>query len=250
MSARNAIKLLLVQARASDDPLARDEQLCIERRISGLDVNLEAKNALAEAATPSWLDGADALVIGGSGNFSVNHTLSQRWVTPLRGLLDAVLARSLPTFGICFGHQLLGLHLGARVETHAHLEEVGTLPFELTDVGKATAPFAALQPRFFAHTGHSDHVVDLPAGVELLARGEKVELQAFRVRGAPIYTTQFHPDLTGAEAQARYLSVKGAAAGAQKASAFDLAGKDEAATLLGGFLRSVATESDVTESDA
>lgn len=222
MCARKAMKLLLVQARAPEDPLAEDEQRCIARRIDGLDVTLLSRNALAEAAEARWLEGVDALVIGGSGNFSVNHALSQRWVTPLRSLLDAVLARALPTFGICFGHQLLGLHLGSKVETHAHLEEVGTLPFELTDVGRRTAPFSALLPRFFAHTGHSDHVVERPPDVELLARGEKVELQAFRVRGTPIYTTQFHPDLTGAEAQARYLSVKGAAAGAQKASAFEL----------------------------
>ena len=33
------------------------------------------------------------------------------------------------------------------------------------------------------------------AGVTLLARGKQVQLQAFKVDGAPFYASQFHPEL-------------------------------------------------------
>ena len=58
-----------------------------------------------------WLDGIDGLLIGGSGDYSVHHPQSQRWVNPMRVVLDAALQRRMPGFGLCFGHQLLGLHL-------------------------------------------------------------------------------------------------------------------------------------------
>lgn len=248
-------RLLLIQARDPADPLAEHERACVRRRLGGLDVRMRARNALGDIAEASWIENVDALVIGGSGNFSVNHELSQRWVEPLRAMLDVVLARSLPTFGICFGHQLLGLHLGSKVETHAHLEEVGTIPLELTPEGSKTEPFAGLTPKFFAHTGHSDHVVTLPAGVDLMIRGDHVEMQGFRVRGAPVFTTQFHPDLEGREARERYLSVKGGQEATtdpvtlRKAGAFRTEGHDEAAGLLARFVQNVARDQERESSD-
>ena len=243
------INLLLIQARAPDDPLTVHEQDCVRRRLDGLDVSLVVQNALSAQPETGWLRGVDAVVIGGSGNFSVNHALSQRWVAPLRAMLDVLLRRSTPTFGICFGHQLLGLHLGARVETHPDLEEVGTIGLELTSTGGDVAPFASLPHRFFAHTGHSDHVVDLPAGVTLVVRGDHVEMQGFRVNGAPVYTTQFHPDLTGAEARDRFLTVKGPGGGQppgeellRKAEAFRREGHDDAAGILARFVASLEPE--------
>lgn len=236
------LSLLLVQARSPEDPLVKHEQHCIQRRIQGADAQLVARNAIHDTAEIGWLSGVDAVVIGGSGDFSVNHPLSQRWVNPLRHLLDAIIEREMPTFGICFGHQLLGLHLGSKVETHAALEEVGTVELARTSAAAACDVFSALPARFSAHTGHSDHVVSLPPGVELLARGDQVEMQAFQLRGLPIITTQFHPDLTGAEARERYLAVKrGDDAVANraleaKAEAFHAAGHDHAAGLLRRFV--------------
>lgn len=234
--------LLLIQARAPDDPLTAHEQACVERRLDSLDcVDLRIRNAIGEPAEVDWLDGIDGVVVGGSGNFSVNHPESQVWVTPLRRLYDRVLADRMPFFGICFGHQLLGLHLGAEVATRPELEEVGTVGYELTEAGQGDELFSVLEAEgrdgFSAHTGHSDHVVALPDGLELIARNDHVELQAFRMIDAPIYSTQFHPDLTGAEAQERYLAVKGRGPEARrKAEAFAAAGKDEAASLLRRFV--------------
>jgi hypothetical protein len=56
--------------------------------------------------------------------------------------------------------------------------------------------FGPLGPTFLAHLGHEDSVVELPPGAVLLASSEQGGLQAFRLEGALIYGTQFHPELS------------------------------------------------------
>ncbi len=201
-------RLLLIQVRNAGDPMLAHERACLSARLARLAPALTAHNAVAEPARKEWLDGVDGVVIGGSGNFSVHHPLSQPWVEPLRALLEEILDRSLPGFGICFGHQLLGLHLGTPVATDPHKEELGTHGFQLTEGGLKDPLFSALDLDFEAHTGHSDCVTGVPAGVELLARNERLETQAFKVRDKPFYSVQFHPELLAGEARERYLMSK------------------------------------------
>ncbi len=223
--------------------MALHEHDCITRRIGDRRVKLRIANALTAPLNASALDDVDALIIGGSGNYSVHHPLSQSWVTPLRGLLERALKDRLPAFGICFGHQLLGQHLGAAVATKAQHAEMGTVPLTLTPHGSDDALFATLGPEFHAHTGHSDCVTTTPAGVDLLAQSDRLHTQAFRVRGSNFYTTQFHPDMTGAEAVARYEAFRAGLPAPEQhphGSKKFVAGKDDTAKLIGGFIDMVA----------
>ena len=52
--------------------------------------------------------------------------------------------------------------------------------------------------------GHEDHVVELPPGATLLASTERNPCQAYRFDDAPIYCTQFHPELEAADLDARF----------------------------------------------
>jgi len=202
------LKVLLIQIRDAEDIMAGHEHECVTRRIGQRPVELEIRNARVETASPQWLDGVDVLVIGGSGKYSVHHEESQPWVEPMRRLLDRALSDNLPGFGICFGHQLLGMHLGAPVLTDAQRTEIGTVQLRLTEAGQDCDVFSHLGEEFHAQTGHSDHVAELPPDVELLVENDVVPAQAFRVRGTRFYSTQFHPDLTAAEARHRYLAYK------------------------------------------
>lgn len=244
---KSPLRILLLQVRGASDPMLAHERSCLERRFAGQAVSIDSRNLIAEAAAPSWLDGADALVIGGSGAYSVHDPRSAPWVGPARTLLERALDRSLPGFGICFGHQLLGAHLGAIVEADPSHAEVGTRSFSLTDAGREDAVFGGLPADFRAQTGHSDSVMSVPPGVDLMATSEALETQAFRVRGTRYYTSQFHPDLTGQEARDRFEAYARALhdAGADPPSgdpgAF-VAGTDEAATLLGRLVGVVLDE--------
>jgi GMP synthase (glutamine-hydrolysing) len=183
--------------------MASHERACVRRRIGVGNADVIVRNAVDDEAGASWLDDVDAVIVGGSGDYSVHHPGSEPWVSRLRHLLDGALDSHMPGFGICFGHQLLGYHLGARVETDQRAE-VGTIDVQLTPSGASDELFSTLDHDFPVHTGHSDHVVDIPDDLELLASAPTLDTQAFRVRGTRFYTTQFHPDLTGAEAVARY----------------------------------------------
>lgn len=229
--------------------MAAHEEACVRRRLETSDHSFElaVRNTLVQPADPRWLDGADAFVIGGSGAFSVHDPRSQPWVTPMRTFLDRALAKRIPGFGICFGHQLLGVHMGANVRTEAAHAEVGTIDLELTEAGRRDRVFGGLDQPLRAQTGHSDSVMSVPEGVELLATSTKLDTQAFKVRDAPMWSAQFHPDLTGAEARARYEAYQAALARSNVDAPREgtdrfLAGADEASALLGRFLDVVMSE--------
>lgn len=235
------MKLLLIQSRPPQDAMIAQELTGIRRRLGDRPVQVSARNAVAEPARIEWLHGVDAVIFGGSGAYSVHHPRSQPWVTPMRAVIEDLLMRNVPCFGICFGHQLIGLHLGAPVITDPDREEVGTVQLRLTWEGRQDPLFGQLDEVFSAHTGHSDHVVGLPPGIALLATGQGCTTQAFKVIDRPVYTTQFHPELTGAEARARYMTNKRDDLGMMPSGLGAMAsrfqpGADATAMLLGAFV--------------
>ncbi|NOY90546.1 MAG: type 1 glutamine amidotransferase [Deltaproteobacteria bacterium] len=235
------MRLLLIQIRALGDPMIAHEQQCIARRLGRRPYLLTTRNVFEQPPQPGWLDGVDALLVGGSGAFSVHDPRSQPWVSGLRRICERALTQAVPSFGICFGHQLLGLHLGGEVVTRERASERGTIELRLTDDGLADPIFGSLPARFRAHTGHSDSVPHAPESVVLLATAEACPTQAFRVRGAPFWSVQFHPDLRGEEARERYrafaseLPPEQAALARAHARLFDPEA-DDTAGLLGAFL--------------
>jgi len=235
------IRLLLIQLRDWDNPMAEHEHACVERRFGDRPVKVTSRNAKTHIAAPEWLDDQDAFVIGGSGRYSVHDPRSTRFVYPLRDLLERGLSEDIPGFGICFGHQLLGLHLGARVVTDEKRTECGTIALELTEIGRVDPLFGPLGERFDGHTGHTDCVLEVPDTVQLLARSGTLETQAFKVEGKRFYSTQFHPDLTAVEAQARYRSVAADVGPFDSVSEEEHVGgfvpnRDDTESLLGRFL--------------
>ncbi|MBV70827.1 MAG: hypothetical protein CMH52_05705 [Myxococcales bacterium] len=233
-------RVLLIQVRAPDDLMLDHEFACVRSRFGDRQLNLTRRNAVVDVADPRWLDDVDGVVIGGSGDFSVHHPKSQPWVTPLRAVIDGILSNDIPCFAICFGHQLLGQHLGNDVITDPNHAELGTVTVELTETGHRSALFQDFQPRFRVHSGHSDHVSGVPPGVDLLASNAATATQAFHVRGSRVYSVQFHPDMTGAEARYRYLAYRQGFAerldpSAESKADMFLPDQDESTELLGRF---------------
>jgi len=233
--------VLLIQVRAVGDAMIAHERRCVVGRLGERAFKLHSRNVFEHIPEPAWLDDADALIIGGSGAFSVHDPRSRSWVGGLRKLMDRALSDQLPSFGICFGHQLLGLHLGGRVVTGEESAERGTIEIHPTDAAQQDPVFGYLPVPYRAHTGHSDSVPEIPKAVELLATTEACQAQAFRVRGAPFWSVQYHPDLLGADARSRYLAFaqnlgpEPAALAEAHADLFDPRA-DDTAGLLGSFL--------------
>lgn len=141
----------------------------------------------------------DAVIFGGSGEFSVvepGSTVSA--LDEARFVLDEIVANDHPFLGMCFGHQVLARHLGARVVCDPNESQVGSHPVRVTTYGQNDRLFAGVPAEFIAQHGHKDAVIDEPDGSVHLAEGYKNRIGAFRV-GNNVYGTQFHPELTKAD---------------------------------------------------
>lgn len=101
------------------------------------------------------------------------------------------LEGNVPILGICLGHQLMAYWLGGQVERG--LWEVGWLPIRVTDKGQADPLLAGLGESFYGFLWHGDQVTVLPPGAELLASTDRCPVQAYRLRGRPVWGVQFNP---------------------------------------------------------
>ncbi len=187
--------------------MSEHERNCIAKKVT-TPVEWVFRNAVGTSASETWLTGIDAVIVGGSGDFSVHDPRSRVWLDPLLQLIGATIRNDIPFFGICFGHQALATYFGSVVKSLPASAEIGTCQYDLTAEGATDPLFGRLPRRFQAQAGHSDSVMSTPAGMFLMVRNTTLETQAFRVQGKLAYSVQFHPDLTGAEARERYLAYK------------------------------------------
>lgn len=187
----DAVEVLLIQARSTRD-MVEQEQRCFLTRCRLQPDRLRTANVTQTPPAPALLDGADALVIGGAGEYSAADDYP--WMPGLLETVRAAVSRRLPTFGSCWGHQIIARALGGAVRHDPDHAEMGCHPVELTDAGAGDVLLQRFPRRFMANMGHHDRVVDLPPSAVELARNRQPN-QAFRLRDRPVYGTQFHSEL-------------------------------------------------------
>jgi len=206
MRTNESPQFLLLQSRRTTDPTAGHEHECFAESLNVPLKQVQVHNLVEAMPTPNLLDNK-LLLLGGSGEFSVLD--SEPFVRKFIELLEnEVLRNKRPTFCSCFGFQALVLAGGGSVIHDTPNTEVGTFELTLTDAGTSDPLMASLGPSFKAQQGHKDRADRLPSGIQNLAYSERVPYQAFRVTDAPIFATQFHPELSMAANTKRYLWYK------------------------------------------
>lgn len=185
---------MVFQARRTDDPMLYHERQCFAAATGLAPDDFDWRNVVDDVPSLNEVRDAGALLIGGSGHYSVTDPKAG-FIEPLEQLLRDVVSNDVPTFGSCFGYQLLVVALGGRVVHDEERGEVGSFTVELTRAGAEDELFAGLPARFTAQMGHLDRATELPPGVANLARSERCPYQALRVDGARVWATQFHPEL-------------------------------------------------------
>jgi GMP synthase (glutamine-hydrolysing) len=184
---------LLIQIRSAHDPMRAQEVNCFCRALGCQPDQLTTFDLLSGVPGTACLQAVDAVFIGGSGDYSAAG--ESEWLERTLTGLKTLHTLRKPTFASCWGFQALARALGGRcIHDPAHAE-LGTIELELTPAGRDDPLFGDLPTHFLAHAGHEDHVVTLPPGAILLASSSLVAQQAFKFSDAPIYCTQFHPEL-------------------------------------------------------
>jgi GMP synthase-like glutamine amidotransferase len=145
--------------------------------------------SFAERGAPP-LDGYGAVMVFG-GAMHVDQHDRHPWLQEEVDWLRELVARRVPTLGICLGSQLLAGALGAWVGPLAE-PEIGWREVDLTQDAAADPVLSPLPRHFEAlqwhHYGHG-----LPEGAVALARNDAA-LQAFRLGAC--WGVQFHPEVT------------------------------------------------------
>jgi len=142
---------------------------------------------------PDWREASLVLAMGGP--MGAYDEAAYPWLAGEKRWIAAAVRAGTPFLGVCLGAQLLAASLGAEVRPGA-APEVGVLPVEVTDGGRADPVFGALGARFPALQWHGDTFA-IPAGAVHLARSAAYPGQAFRF-GAAAYGVQFHVEVTDA----------------------------------------------------
>ena len=197
------LRFTLLQARNDQDPARDEEHVAFAVRLGVDPAQIGCVDVLTRPLNVGILDGVDALLVGGSGDYSVLDDVPE--IRGFINFLGTVADSGFPMFASCFGFQALALAMGGEVVADADRAEVGSYRLTLTDAGCRDPLFSELPASFTAQLGHKDHVTRLPDCMEHLAASERSPFQALRVKGKPVYATQFHPELTWRDNRQRFV---------------------------------------------
>lgn len=178
------------------------ETASFRRILAPLPVRISLFDLLDRTLVAGDLDGVDLVLMGGSGKYSATST--DPWLEMALDSLRLVHASRVPAFASCWGFQGMAAAMGGEVVHDRGRAEVGTHELVLTGAGRADPVFGYLGSPFRAQFGHEDLVEVLPPHTTLLASSAKVVNQAYRFEDAPIYCTQFHPELDADGLRSRF----------------------------------------------
>lgn len=177
---------------------------------------------------------AAAVITGSDAMVSERLPWSERSADWLRNAAQA----GLPMLGVCYGHQLLAHAFGGHVDYNPRGLEIGTVEIQRLAVAADDALFAALPPRFRAHSTHLQSVLTPPATAVVLARSALDDCQALRY--APnLWSVQFHPEFGVAHMRGYLREEDNNTVGAELAAA-SVGASPQGRALLRRFARIVA----------
>ncbi|RFU29486.1 hypothetical protein B7463_g6851, partial [Scytalidium lignicola] len=151
---------------------------------SGLEIT--TWDVVAKDEYPSLSD-IDAILISGS---KFNSFDDSPWIVKLVDFVKEVLQQDrVRIIGVCFGHQIVGRAMGAKVDRSNKGWEISVIPISLTNRGQEIFGKSSLA----LHQMHRDAVYRYPEGVEELAYTEKCPVQSMYI-AKRLITVQGHPE--------------------------------------------------------
>lgn len=151
-------------------------------------LRLEGKRELpADAAGWAGERRVRGLVIGGALESPLDK---EQWIRREEEFVRDFLKLGLPVLGICFGHEIIGSALGAKLGRHEALR----VELDRIEATKNDPIFAGFDCSLSVPVAHSVMLLEIPDGFERIGRSEKCENIVMRHRELPVYGVQFHPE--------------------------------------------------------
>ena len=123
---------------------------------------------------PNSFDDFDAVLLTGSRADSFSDA---PWIVELRLRVTELLSARKKMVGVCFGHQLIALCLGAPVGRAPQGWGAGCMTY---DWHRPELPFCAERTQIALLASHQDQVFEVPPGATLVASSDFCPVAAFR----------------------------------------------------------------------
>lgn len=138
---------------------------------------------------PADLEYYSHVILSGSEESILNDA---EWIDKEMELVRQLKELGTPTIGLCFGHQLIARALwGKEFVSRSPKPEIG---WKNVVVDKQNQLFENLPANFDIYNAHFDQV-EVHEEMDILAHSDICKVQAFQVKDAPMWGTQFHPEI-------------------------------------------------------
>jgi carbamoyl-phosphate synthase small subunit len=151
---------------------------------------------------PSTAGAQEVLALQPDGVFLSNGPGDPEAVSYAMGTIRAIAEGNVPIFGICLGHQLIGLAFGATTFKLPYGHRGGNHPVKELATGKV---LITSQNHGFAVTGTADA---MPGAAELQVTHVNLNdgsIEGLRHKRLPVFAVQFHPEAAPGPHDARAL---------------------------------------------
>ena len=186
-----ATKVTTREAYSWGDPNAPYHIVAYDFGIKRNILRLFAEHDCRVTVVPAETSGEDALKLEPNGVFLSNGPGDPAAVSYAPANVRAIAAEGVPIFGICLGHQILGLTYGAQTVKMPYGHRGGNHPVK--DIATGHVLITA-QNHGFAVAGSEAEIPGAPDLEVTHVNLNDGTVEGLRHRGKPIFAVQYHPE--------------------------------------------------------
>ena len=165
-------------------------------------LRLFAEHECRVTVVPAETSAEEVLALEPNGVFLSNGPGDPAAVSYAPPTVRAIADRGVPIFGICLGHQILGLTFGAQTEKMPYGHRGGNHPVKELSTGRV---LITSQNHGFAVSGDADAIPGAPELEVTHVNLNDKTVEGLRHRSKPIFAVQYHPEAAPGPHDARPL---------------------------------------------
>lgn len=132
------------------------------------------------------LDKVTGIIISGAPILVTEENINEHL-----SVFERILNLNVPILGICFGHQLIGLHFGAIAYKMIPDRKINCI-----QVDNSNKLFNGLEKKLFMQEDHCEWIT-VPNNFIKIAYSNNCENEAMMHKSKSIFGVQFHPEVSG-----------------------------------------------------